>query len=276
VLGSVVIPAYNEATVIGRCLDALFEGVEADQLDVVVVCNGCTDGTAAAARATGHPIRVIELSEGSKPAALRAGDGAVALFPRLYLDADVALDGAAALALLSRLRDGAIAARPPARFDTAAASAPVRAYYRVRARLPTVTSALWGAGVYGLSEQGRARFDEFPDLVGDDLWVDRQFGRDEIEVIECAPVRIRTPRRSSDLVSTLRRTYRGKRDSPPGQQSVKTAPAMLRDLRALLRAEPGAAVDVLAYCGFAFAGRIALATGPHRASRWERDDSSRA
>ena len=42
---SVVIPAHNEETVIGRCLAALFAGAGEGELDVVVVCNGCRDGT---------------------------------------------------------------------------------------------------------------------------------------------------------------------------------------------------------------------------------------
>src|ERR687891_96542 len=75
-LGSVIIPAYDESARIGRCLDALFSGVGPGRLDVIVVCNGCRDDTAARARATGHPVRVIELPVASKAAALRAGDAA--------------------------------------------------------------------------------------------------------------------------------------------------------------------------------------------------------
>ena len=57
-LGSVVIPAYDEAVVIERTLDSLFAGIEPGELDVVVVCNGCADDTATLARASGHPVRV--------------------------------------------------------------------------------------------------------------------------------------------------------------------------------------------------------------------------
>ncbi|HEY1238407.1 MAG TPA: glycosyltransferase family 2 protein, partial [Solirubrobacterales bacterium] len=124
-LGSVVIPAHDEAAVIGRCLDALFSGFERGELDVVVVCNGCTDRTADVARSSDHRVRVVELAEAAKPAALRAGDAAASTFPRLYLDADVVLPGSAARRVLERLKDGAIAARPPIRYDAEASSAPV-------------------------------------------------------------------------------------------------------------------------------------------------------
>src|SRR5688500_16931815 len=99
-LGSVVIPAHDESAGIRRCLDALFAGVAPGELDVVVVCNGCGDDTAAVARSSGHPVRVIELEAASKPAALRTGDELALALPRIYLDADVVLHGSAARAVL--------------------------------------------------------------------------------------------------------------------------------------------------------------------------------
>ena len=137
-LGSVVIPAYDESAGIRRSLDALFDGVALGELDVVVVCNGCTDDTAALARSSGHPLRVIELDTASKRAALRAGDRAALAFPRIYLDADVVLRGSAARAALEWLR---LALSPPGRrFATRAAvrRAPVRSYYRARSRVPAL------------------------------------------------------------------------------------------------------------------------------------------
>ena len=140
---------------IGRCLDALFAGFGPGELDVVVVCNGCSDETAELVRSSGHPVRVVELGAASKPAALRVGDAAASAFPRLYLDADVVLPGSAA-----RRGAGAAAGRRD-RCPTAdplrhrGRSAPVRSYYRARSRVPAVLGSLWGAGVYGLSAAGR-------------------------------------------------------------------------------------------------------------------------
>ena len=45
-------PGARRGAVIGRCLDALFTGFLEGELDVVVVCNGCTDETAALARSS--------------------------------------------------------------------------------------------------------------------------------------------------------------------------------------------------------------------------------
>jgi Glycosyl transferase family 2 len=278
-LGSVVIPAHEEAAVIGRCLDALFTGFMPGELDVVVVCNGCTDQTAAVARSCGHPVRVVELASASKPAALRVGDAAASTFPRLYLDADVMLPGSAARRVLQRLRSGAVAARPPIRYDSEASSAPVRSYYRARSRVPAVLGSLWGAGVYGLSAAGRRRFGTFPDLVADDLWVDGLFDSGEVEIVDCAPVVVVAPRRSRDLVRVLRRVYVGKGERAaapdPDCRAPETIASTLRDLRRLAALGPVAALDAATYAAFAAGARLALSLGSLAGDGWERDDSSR-
>jgi glycosyltransferase involved in cell wall biosynthesis len=284
VLGSVVIPAHDEAPVIRRCLDALLTGFAPGELDVVVVCNGCGDDTAQRARAAGDAVRVIELVAASKPAALRSGDAASTAFPRLYVDADVVMPGAAARVVLERLRAGALAARPPIRYASSEASAPVRSYYRARSRVPAVRGSLWGAGVYGLSEAGRSRFASFPDVVADDLWVDRLFDRSEVEVVDCPPVVVSVPRRSRDLVRVLRRAYRGKAETAaapdPDDRQAETIGCTVRDLSKLIAAGPVPALDAATYASFAASARLALALAllaqdPRPPEAWERDHSSR-
>lgn len=283
-LGSVVIPAHNEGAVIERCLHALFTDVAREELDVIVVCNGCTDDTAERARRLPYPVRVLELERAHKPAALRAGDAAALVLPRLYLDADVVLAGESARSVLVRLADGAIAARPPLRYDSSRSSAIVRSYYRARCRLPAVLGGLWGAGVCGLSAVGRSRFDEFPDVVADDLWLDHQFAPFEIEIVDCAPVVVMVPRRARDLLRILRRASRGKdRASLPdgaGERLRTTTRATLADLRRLAVSRPMAALDAATYAAFATGVRLARAVGPTSAGigagQWERDSSSRS
>lgn len=282
-LGSVVIPAHNEGAVIERCLDALFTGIAAEELDAIVVCNGCTDDTARRARRLPYPVRVLELERAHKTAALRAGDAAALVVPRLYLDADVVLPGESARRVLVRLAGGAIAARPPLCYDSSRSSAIVRSYYRARSRLPAVLRGLWGAGVYGLSAVGRSRFDEFPDYVADDLWLDHQFAPHEIEIVDCAPVVVMVPRTTRHLLRILRRANRGKDRAslPDGARDRirKTTRATLADLRRLAASGPSAALDAATYAGFATGVRLVRAVSPTSAGlgpgRWERDSSSR-
>ena len=283
-LASVVIPAHNEAAVIGRCLDALFTGIEPGELEVIVACNGCRDETASIARSSDHPVRVLELETASKSAALRAGDAAARTMPRLYLDADILLHGPAARRVAERLNAGAIAARPPIAYSSDASSPAVRRYFRARSRMPSLLGHLWGAGVYGLSASGRRRFDTFPDVMADDLWIDLLFEPHEVEIVDCEPVVVTVPRTGRDLVHVLRRTYRGKDENGLGmtgaRRSRETTGTTLSDLRRLALSGPNAAVDAATYASFAAGVRlgrvvqttVGASTGP---VRWERDESSR-
>ena len=275
--GSILIPAHNEAPVILRCLDALFEGVEPTDFEVVVVCNGCSDNTADLARSSRHDVMVLELDLPSKPAALRMGEKALTTFPRLYLDADIVLSGHSALKLLNQLREGpAPAVRPPIFYEATGASRPVRRYYKARERLPAVMSSLWGAGVYGLSEEGRGRFGEYPDIVAEDLYVDGHFANDEIEIVSCAPAVVKAPRRTIDLVRIMRRSYRGKDElqiRPQNRSHKTTTNETAREVWELALEGPRQAADAFIYSAVAVTGRLMTHIG--RTDLWERDQSSR-
>jgi glycosyltransferase involved in cell wall biosynthesis len=277
-LGSVVIPAHNEAAVIARCLDALLADFRPGELDVVVSCNGCTDGTADIVRSGRHQVRVVEIETASKSAALRAADETAGLFPRLYLDADVVLTSGAARRVLDCLASAAaLAARPPISYNTDGSSLVVRSYYRARTRVPAVMNSLWGAGVYGLSAEGRSRFREFPDLIGDDLFVDQHFDREEIAIVDASPVVVNTPRRTADMLRILRRAYQGNAQNralagSPAQQPGTTG-GTTRDLVRLALREPARMADVSVYVALALLARATLTAGSSHT--WERDDSSR-
>jgi glycosyltransferase involved in cell wall biosynthesis len=281
ILGSVVIPAHNEASVLAECLAPLAGAAADGRLEVVVVANGCTDSTVEVARAF-PGVQVLDLPVGSKPAALRAGDLAVTAFPRIYLDADVVLPLASALAVLARLAGSTVegtgaplAGRPPVRYDPAGSPVLVRRYYRARAQIPAVLGSLWGAGVYALSAAGRARFTEFPDLVADDLWVDQMFAPHEVEILDCPPVRVTAPRHTRDLLAVLRRTYRGKSEHRTVNAHIarETQGDTARDVMRLARSGPGGLVDAAAYTGLVVTARLAQRLS--RDGTWERDESSR-
>jgi len=279
VLGSVIIPAHNEAAVIRRCLDALLSGFRPSELDVVVSCNACTDGTAEIVRSSGYPVRVVEIEMASKTAAIRTAEQLVSAFPRLYLDADVIVTSTAARAVLECLRSGpAQAARPPIKYNTDSSAPIVRSYYRARSAVPALMGSLWGAGVYGLSAAGRARFGEFPEVTGDDLFVDQHFQRGEIAVVDAPAAVVNVPRRTRDLVRIMRRINKGNTENRtlrtlPSEQSA-TAPSTVRELVRLALSRPVKMLDVATYMVLAVVARVSLAIAP--AAAWERDNSSRS
>jgi glycosyltransferase involved in cell wall biosynthesis len=272
-LGSVVIPAHNEERVIGRCLSALTDTVAPGELELIVVCNGCTDRTADVARRHAPTATVVELEEPSKTSAIREGERHATAVPRLYLDADVMLPGSTAQALLSVLSAGAVAARPPMQYDTSSSSALVRSYYRARTELPSLGRHAWGAGVYGLSAEGRARFGEFPDVMADDFWIDGMLEPGELVVVDAAPGKIKVPTTAGTLLRILRRAQRGKRECvAAGTPAPETESAVAKDLVLMVKRRPKAVGDALVYVAFALAARVRTR---RTATLWERDESSR-
>jgi glycosyltransferase involved in cell wall biosynthesis len=278
----VVIPACNEANVIGRGLGRLFDSLGTG-IEVIVVCNGCTDGTADAVRRTGYAVRVLELDAASKATALRAADAAATAFPRVYLDADVLVSGKTIRAVVRHLRrPGALAARPPLAYDTSSCSWVVRRFYRARARLPAVMGSLWGAGLYALSAEGHARLGVFPHVTADDLFVDRLFRPDEIDVVAADPVVVVAPATTTGLLASLRRVVRGNRGlralpAPGRPLTAGTAgtAGTVRDLVRLARRGPAQSVDALVYASLVISARVLARRRPRAPHRWERDETTR-
>lgn len=189
---SVILPASNEARYIAACLTALLASKGITQkAEVIVVANGCHDDTAAIARSfaarardAGWQLTVVELAEGSKPAALNAGD-AVARYPlRLYLDADVTVTPTLVAELLQALQDPApcyVSGTPHIPRPHSAIS---RAYARFWQRLPFAQSVAPGYGLFATNAAGRTRWGTFPAIISDDTYVRLHFA--PAERIQCA------------------------------------------------------------------------------------------
>lgn len=208
---SIIIPAYNEADVIERCLRNLTQRPVNGGIEIVVACNGCTDNTAEVARQFGGDVSVVETKTASKIAALNLGDANATAFPRIYLDADVVVDLDTIEAVASVLRrDEALAAGPKMRVDTLQSSWPVRAFYRIWLMQPYHQEGLIGGGFYALSEAGRARFEAFPAVIADDEFVRRHFQPSERINPPDQRFTIFAPRRFSELVKVKTRSRLGR------------------------------------------------------------------
>ncbi len=285
VAASVVVPAHDEASVIDACLSSLGDDLRAGRLEVVVVCNGCSDDTAVRARHH-EGVEVIELEQASKAAALRAGWDVASSFPRVVLDADVELSAGAVHALTAALRPvvdadrpDVMVATPRAVFDTAGRPWGVRAFFRVHERLPYLTQAPVGPGCFAVSAAGAKRLGPFPDLTADDLWVQRHFRRSERLTVEDATFTVRTPRALRYLLRVRVRAYRGMleldRVLPADDDPGPPAPGRVRAVLQLVRS-PSDVPEVALYAALnavaMWKARRAVRRGT---SAWERDDSSR-
>jgi glycosyltransferase involved in cell wall biosynthesis len=208
---SVVIPAYNESAVIKRALNGITNGALVGELDVIVVCNGCTDDTAARARQIGYPVRVIETMTSNKTHALNLGDAAAGpTFPRVYMDADVVMNVDSLRALANRLDRGDIlAVAPLASVVVDGCGLLARWYYDIARSLPSVRDGFGGSGVYALSREGRQRFGQFPNIIADDMYVQSNFKSHEYETVASATTTVFGPTKLRDILRIGIRVKRG-------------------------------------------------------------------
>lgn len=269
---SVIIAAHDEEGVIGGCLDALAR--EDMDLQIIVSANGCTDRTAEVARSRGAVV--VERSEPGKPGALNAAELVADGFPRVYLDADIIPPAGALTALIGALDDraGVLATMPVRRFDTTGRPWPVRAYYRINERLPVFRSGLFGRGLIVLSESGRARFAEFPEMTADDLFLDAQFADSEKFEVPGVEIAVEAPHTTRDLVRRLVRVRRGNAEmraaSSTGTVRKSDRWSWLRDVVLRdLRLAPDAFAYVTITLVAGFRARRSASGG------WERDQSTR-
>ncbi|WP_226624010.1 glycosyltransferase [Alloyangia pacifica] len=224
---SVILPACNESALIGACLKAVLASDwpgETPAPEVIVVANGCADDTAARARnfvddfaSRDWSLRVIERAEGGKLAALNAGDAAARSGIRIYLDADVTVSKA----LLQQLH--AALSRPGARYASGrlritAHGWAARAYARSWRQVPFMSDGVPGCGVFAVNAEGRARWQEFPDIISDDTFVRLSFAPEERSAVpahyewpiaEGLPALVRVRRRQDAGVAQVGRLYPG-------------------------------------------------------------------
>jgi glycosyltransferase involved in cell wall biosynthesis len=280
---SVIVPACNEASVIGRCVRAILADAGPDELEIIVAANGCTDDTAAEAlaAAAGGPLRVVDCPQASKPAALNLGDAAARGFPRFYVDADVVIDTASLRAIAAALSEGALVAASSAqtRFLPGTSWA-VRAFYAFWQALPYVRSQMIAAGVYALGAEGRRRFDAFPPVVSDDGFIRLQFRPEERAEVAGARSIVTAPTNLADLIRVRTRSRAGwlelRRRYPEAFRSEARSKRYPRAMLATAM-RPGLLAPALVY-GWVVAvsrlraGRLVAAKDGYR---WERDLSSR-
>lgn len=268
---SVVIAAHDEEQVLGRCLSTLLRGAEPGEIDVVVVCNGCSDATAEIAGSFGPPVTAVSTPIASKTKALNIGDGHVAGFPRFYLDADAELTIGAVRTIAAALdRGDTQAASPGLRVDVSGSSPLVRAYYRFWSALPSVRDDIVGRGAYALSEAGRSRFTTFPDVIADDHFVRTIIPITARRTLPDCQSIVKAPETMRALVRRSVRVQSGNRQVDP-----RATVARRRGWVDVVRRSPARVVDLpvyLAVVGIAKA-RSRLLSARGLRPEWGRDDS---
>jgi glycosyltransferase involved in cell wall biosynthesis len=275
---SIIVPAHNESSVIARTLGTWADNPSLEEIDVVVVCNACSDNTANVARRFAPTARVVETDIAGKTHALNLGDRIAQSFPRIYADADIVMTVDAIRALTRRLERGdVLVVAPTPEINLAGCSWSVRKYYEVRSRLPSSREGIGGSGVYALSEEGRRRFTQFPNVIADDLYVRLQFRPEERETLPYAKSIVFPPRTISRLIAVRTRAYAGIRELALRslELSANKGGTNHRTLLALFK-EPRLWPGLSIYCYVNLLARFRARRHVRQgASVWQRDDTSR-
>lgn len=272
-VATVLIPAWNEAAVIGRTLQALTHDMPAGLFRIVVIANACSDDTAAVARRVAPEAVVLETPVPGKCHALNLGlERAAAGAPVVVLDADLVVGVDQLLSLIAPLRRReALAACGRMQFATEGASALVRAWARVWALNPYFARGKFG-GLFALSPEGVARVFPLPHVTADDEFIRRSFAPGETAFVPYCRFVAQAPRTLAALVRTRRRSMRGTRALGRARPAGEGAGRLVR--AALLR--PDLWPDVAVYA--AVGGWVRLLLAFERgtsAARWERDTTTR-
>ncbi|WP_235834054.1 glycosyltransferase [Actinomadura logoneensis] len=272
---SVVIPAHNEEAGLAALLARLLDGAGPGEFDVVVVANACTDRTAGVARDAG--VRVVETETPGKANALRLGDEAARVFPRVYADADILLDAAGVRALAEAARrPGVLACAPRPVLDLSGTGPVARRVHRAHEALVEPSRGLAGTGVYVLTEEAHARVFPLPDgLLADDGWVHATFGPDERVVVPEAASVVRPAR---TVRAHLRRRVRvrlGNRQLAELGRPVTASRLGPSDLLRLVRARRVGTVEAACYLAVLALDKALARMRRGRPVSWGTDASSR-
>lgn len=207
---SIIIPAHNEENVILRCLNNLLNNIDFVNFEVFVVCNGCSDQTAVLVRNNHREVNVIEIGEASKIKALNTGDDYATGFPRVYIDADIIIDGSSLKILIEEMEQNSLlAASPEIKVELEGRSWIVKQFYKIWCISPYVTNGTIGSGVYALSKKGREKFNQFPEIIADDGFVRSLFSPDERGVVSGASFIVFPPMHLMDLLKIKIRVRTG-------------------------------------------------------------------
>lgn len=276
---SVIIPAHNEANVIGRTLEPLVDAVVTGEMEVIVVCNGCTDNTVEIV--AGFPgVKCLETERPSKSNALNLGDLQASGFPRFYLDADIVLSVEAIRRIAAVLDTGPfLAASSKMQMNFRNASWAVKAFYEIWSELPYCQAGMIGTGVYALSRAGRERFFQFPDIIADDRYIRALFTEHERTAVVGAFSMVMAPSTLWDLLKIKTRSRLG------GYEFAARFPELLtNEVKNYSQVANRAVVDVKRWPKYTVYLAINL-LARFRALRqyrnrkfdlWERDESSRS
>lgn len=269
-IATVLIPAWNEASVIGQTLAALRD----PRLRLVVIANACTDDTAAVARHVAPEAIVLETDRAGKIQALNLGYAWVLPNrPVVFLDADLDTTPAQITLLLHALdQSHANAACGQMIVDTTDCSSLVCAYMRAWSYNPYFAKGKFG-GLFVVSASAAKGLFPLPQLTADDEFIRRSLEPLGVTYVPDCSFTARAPRDLATLIRVRRRALRGAR-AVAGVGGARTGGAATMLRHALPR--PHLWADMAVFTVIMLLVRLQLAWESKAATTaWERDTTTR-
>jgi len=274
---SILIPAHNEANVIAKSLMQLVDGLKKRSFEIIVICNGCDDNTADIVKSISNDIICLETSVKSKTNAINLGEKYAQYFPRIYLDADVIVSLETVDALCAKLNEGYLAVSPIVKMNLKSCSYIVKSYYDIWLSLPYCKAGMIGAGIYALSENGRKRFESFPDIIADDEYVRLHFNENERTKLTDQYSLVNAPKHISGLIKIKTRSRLGgyelrKKYPDLFNNNKKNYTKVIKQYIFKMHAWPKFTIYLLVNIVSRIRAKQLLASNDFT---WERDDTSR-
>ena len=278
VRAAIVIPAHNEANVIRRCLASVLQSANQGEFAITVVCNGCTDDTAAIVRRYFPRVAVIETAVASKTHALNLADSGQKIYPRIYLDADLEVTTSSLRSLIEPLLNKeALVSCGKMYVYTQSSSYAVKAFYSIWQHNQYLSSGKFG-GIFAISEKGVERLGAFPDVTNDDEYVKQLFESHERAHVDNCVFQMSAPHNLSGLVKIRTRAIRGTVELQKlgyASRNSSAAGSLTKVVKKVL-VQPSLWFPLVIYIAISMWVRVkVLLVGKYSSRTWERDESSR-
>ena len=211
VLPAIIIPAYNERSVIARTLKPLYQGVKEGKYTITVAVNGSNDGSVDFIRNEFPAVCCLDIELGSKTNAINVAEKSNVGFPRIYMDADVVVNYDGLLSIINTLESSVspLLVSPKAVMEFSSSSIFVKAFYRAWFKTKFYSSQGFGSGVYGLNKQARACFKFFPDVIADDGFIREVVPISKQQVDTNCTSMVTAPKKFGDLIKIKTRSKLG-------------------------------------------------------------------
>jgi len=278
---SIVIPAHNEEKLLTKSLKYLLADNDLKNCELIVVCNGCSDGTVDSVTQFDTDfsselsekqisLLIIDEAKASKTNAINIGTNKSQFDTCILLDADILVRGNDLNQLIKVLSEQDLhAASPKLCFNYQNSSFWVRQYFEL-VKYSNYNQNHRLSNVIALSKKGLTKLGQLPEVIADDEYIRRQFKSSEYAIIPSLSFDFICPKTIKNLIQVMKRVERGNLQLAQLNYSDKSGSTLSGFARYPILSLP---VFLLVKLYSVWLAKKQLKQG--KITQWERDDSNR-